>query len=203
MERMVAAGYDPREAPRVFELLRDDHGDGRRLEDFFFGNHPQLDERIANTRELLKTHPPSPAGVLAANAGDFVRRTRTMVRENASLDIRAGRFGLAKAQLDRVLRLAPEDPTTHLYVGDLYRLQAQRAKNPADEPLLLGQAREAYERAAQLDATFPDPFRQLGLLYYQSKDPEKAMAAFRTYLELKPDAPDARRIKEYLVELGR
>src|SRR5439155_1663232 len=31
LERMVAAGYDPREAPRVFELLRDDHGDGSRL----------------------------------------------------------------------------------------------------------------------------------------------------------------------------
>ncbi len=204
LKRMVAAGYDPREAPRVFELLRDDHGDGSRLEDFFFGNHPRLDERIANTRELLKTHPPPPdASVLAANVEDFALRTRTVVRENAALDIRAGRFGLAKAQLDRVLRLAPEDPTTHLSVGDLYRLQAQRAKNPADKPLLLGQAREAYERAAQLDATFPDPFRQLGLLYYQSKDPEKAMAAFRAYLGLKPDAPDARRIKEYLVELER
>src|SRR6266700_2936878 len=204
LERMVAAGYDPREAPRVFELLRDDHGDGSRLEDFFFGNHPRLDERIANTRELLKTHPPPPdASVLAANVEDFALRTRTVVRENAALDIRAGRFGLAKAQLDRVLRLAPEDPTTHLYVGDLYRLQAQRAKNPADKPLLLGQAREAYERAAQLDATFPDPFRQLGLLYYQSKDPEKAMAPFRTYLGLKPHAPEARRIKEYLVELER
>src|SRR5436309_5232982 len=139
LERMVAAGYDPREAPRVFELLRDDHGDGSRLEDFFFGNHPRLDERIANTRELLETHPPPPdASVLAANVEDFALRTRTVVRENAALDIRAGRFGLAKAQLDRVLRLAP-DPTTHLYVGDLYRLQAQRAKNPADKPLLLGQ----------------------------------------------------------------
>jgi predicted Zn-dependent protease len=203
MERMVAAGYDPREAPRVFELLRDDHGDGGRLENFFFGNHPQLDERIANTRELLKTHPrPRDAGALAASAEDFTLRTRTVVRENAALDIRAGRFGLAKAQLDRVLSLAPRDPTTHLYFGDLYRLQAQRA-NAADKPLLLGQAREAYERAAQLDATFPDPFRQLGLLYYQSKDPEKAKGAFRTYLGLKPDAPDARRIKEYLVELER
>jgi beta-barrel assembly-enhancing protease len=203
MERMVAAGYDPREAPRVFELLRDDHGDGGRLENFFFGNHPQLDERIANTRELLKTHPrPRDAGALAASAEDFTLRTRTVVRENAALDIRAGRFGLAKAQLDRVLSLAPRDPTTHLYFGDLYRLQAQRA-NAADKPLLLGQAREAYERAAQLDATFPDPFRQLGLLYYQSKDPEKAKGAFRTYLSLKPDAPDARRIKEYLVELER
>ena len=210
LERMVAAGYDPREAPRAFELFKDGHGDGSRLENFLFGKHPQLDERIASTRELLKAHArPPDASALTANAEDFALRTRTVVRENAALDIRAGRFGLARGQLDRVLPLAPKDPITHLYFGDLYRLQAQagpgrraRAKNLAD-PLLLGLAREAYERAAQLDATFPDPFRQLGLLYYQSKDPEKAMAAFRVYLGLKPDAPDARRIKEYLVELER
>src|SRR5262249_40831649 len=54
MDRMVKAGYDPREAPRVFALLKDDHGDGSKLENFFFGNHPRLDERITNTEELLK-----------------------------------------------------------------------------------------------------------------------------------------------------
>jgi len=204
MERMVAAGYDPAEAPRVFELLKDDHGDGSKLENFFFGNHPRLDERIANTQELLKT---TYAGAEAAggvrNTEEFAMRTRTVVRENAALDIRAGRFGLAKAQLDRVLPLAPKDPTTYLYYGDLYRLQAQRAKNPADKPALVAQALQAYDRAATLDPTYPDPFRQMGFLYYQSKQPEKSKEAFRKYLALKPDAPDARRIKEYLVELDR
>ena len=42
-----------------------------------------------------------------------------------------------------------------------------------------------------------------GFLYYQSKDTDKAKEAFRRYLALKADAPDARRIKEYLVELER
>jgi predicted Zn-dependent protease len=204
MERMVKAGYDPREAPRVFALLKDDHGDGSKLENFFFGNHPRLDERIANTQELLNTKYATvdTAGVVR-NTDEFAMRTRTVVRENAALDIRAGRFGLAKAQLDRVLPLAPKDPTTYLYYGDLYRLQAQRAKNPADKPALVAQALEAYERAASLDPTYPDPFRQLGFLYYQSKNPEKAKEAFRRYLALKSDAPDARRIKEYLIELDR
>src|SRR6266545_1067790 len=202
MDRMVKAGYDPREAPRVFALLKDDHGDGSKLENFFFGNHPRLDERIANTQELLKTKYANvdPADAVANN-DEFAMRTRTVVRENAALDIRAGRFGLAKAQLDRVLPLAPKDPTTHLYYGDLYRLQAQRARNPFDKPMLVAQALQAYEKAAELDATFPDPFRQMGFLYYQSRQSDKAKEAFRKYLALKPDAPDSRRIKEYLVEL--
>ncbi len=204
MERMVKAGYDPAEAPRVFQLLKDDHGDGSKLENFFFGNHPRLDERIANTQDLLKTKvaaAETAGGV--RNTDEFAMRTRTVVRENAALDIRAGRFGLAKAQLDRVLPLAPKDPTTHLYYGDLYRLQAQRAKNPADKSALVAQAFQAYDRAAALDPTYPDPFRQMGFLYYQSKQTEKSKEAFRKYLSLKPDAPDARRIKEYLVELER
>jgi len=204
MDRMVKAGYDPREAPRVFALLKNDHGDGSKLENFFFGNHPRLDERIANTQELLKTkYANVDTGDAVANNDEFAMRTRTVVRENAALDIRAGRFGLAKAQLDRVLPLAPKDPTTHLYYGDLYRLQAQRARNPFDKPMLVAQALQAYEKAAELDATFPDPFRQMGFLYYQSRQNDKAKEAFRKYLALKPDAPDSRRIKEYLVELER
>jgi len=204
MERMVKAGYDPREAPRVFALLKDDHGDGTKLENFFFGNHPRLDDRIATTQELLKTrYATTNLADAVLNTDEFAMRTRTVVRENAALDIRAGRFGLAKAQLDRVLPLAPKDPTTHLYYGDLYRLQAQRAKNPYDKPLLVAQALEAYEQAAALDAAFPDPFRQMGFLYYQSRQNDKAKEAFRKYLALKPDAPDSRRIKEYLVELDR
>jgi predicted Zn-dependent protease len=204
MERMVKAGYDPREAPRVYALLKDDHGDGSKLENFFFGNHPRLDERIANTQELLKTkYTNADAADVVQNTDEFAMRTRTVVRENAALDIRAGRFGLAKAQLDRVLALAPKDPTTHLYYGDLYRLQAQRAKNPFDKPMLVAQALQSYEQAAALDATFPDPFRQMGFLYYQSRQNDKAKEAFRKYLALKPDATDSRRIKEYLVELDR
>src|SRR5712692_10426792 len=77
LERMMAAGYDPREAPRVFELLKNDHGDGSRLENFFFGNHPRLDERIASTRELLKSQPAATGttSALALNAEEFMLRT--------------------------------------------------------------------------------------------------------------------------------
>jgi regulator of sirC expression with transglutaminase-like and TPR domain len=41
------------------------------------------------------------------------------------------------------------------------------------------------------------------LLHYQQKDSASAKAAFQRYLELKPDASDAKRIKEYLLELDR
>jgi tetratricopeptide (TPR) repeat protein len=126
-----------------------------------------------------------------------------VAREHAAEDIRAWRFGPAKEELDRVLAVTPNDPVAHLYYGELCRLEAQHAGRPEDRTPLLEQARQAYERAAALDPAYPDPFRQLGFLYYQSGNTEKAKDAFRKYLALKPDAPDARRVTEYLEALDR
>ena len=203
MSRMVEAGYDPREAPRLFALLGEDRGDSTRLETFF-GNQGRLQERIASTQELLSTRYASlDTGRLVRDTEQFPLIMRVVVRDNALLDIHAGRFKLARAQLDRVLAQAPTDPVTHLCYGDLYRLQSQRARHLEDAPPLLARAREEYERAAALDPAYADPFRQLGLLYYQARDSGKAGEAFRRYLALRPGAPDAARIREYLVELSR
>ncbi|MBI4636676.1 MAG: tetratricopeptide repeat protein [Candidatus Rokubacteria bacterium] len=205
MDRLVRAGYDPKEAPKVFELLKKESGDRGPIETFFFGSHPRLEERIESTRQLLSTTYAAAAAApdTIKNTEDFDLRMRTVIRENALLDIRAGRFKLAQEQLDRVLAITPRDPIAQLYYGDLHRLQAQRARSAEDKVDQARKAIERYERAAELDSSFPDPFRQLGLLYYQQKDSARAKAAFEKYLALKPDAPDARRIREYLLELDR
>jgi predicted Zn-dependent protease len=205
LARMVKAGYDPKQAPRVFELLKKDGGDPSRLENFFFGNHPRLDERIETTGHFLRTRYAAEAQEPSriVDTPEFGLRIRTVVRENAALDIRAGRFNLARTQLDRVLALTPRDPIAHLYYGDLYRIQAQRARALPDKETLVRQAIDQYTQAAALDPKYPDPFRQLGFLYYQQNERGRAREAFQAYLALKPDASDARRIKEYLLELDR
>jgi predicted Zn-dependent protease len=205
LARMVKAGYDPKQAPRVFELLKKDGGDPSRLENFFFGNHPRLDERIETTSHFLQSRygaeVQEPARIV--DTPEFGLRIRTVVRENAALDIRAGRFNLARSQLDRVLALTPRDPIAHLYYGDLHRIQAQRARALTDKEAFVRQAILEYTEAAALDPTYPDPYRQLGFLYYQQNERGRAREVFQKYLALKPDASDARRIKEYLLELDR
>lgn len=205
LDRMVRAGYDPKEAPKVFALLKDSSGDRGSLETFFFGSHPRLQERIEITQDLVRTKYAAAAGSssVVVNSDEFELRMRTVVRDNARMDIAAGRFPLAQKQLDRVLAITPKDPVTHLYYGDLYRLQAQRAKSTLDKAELAHKAMESYRRSVQLDPQAPEPHRQLGLLYYQQRLPDRAREAFSQYLALKPDAPDAKRIKEYIVELDR
>src|SRR5947209_12681876 len=97
MEKLVRAGYDPKEAPKVFQLLQAESKDRGSLETFFFGSHPKLQERIDTTTELVNTRYAAAAAAPDAvkTTEEFGLRMRTVVRENALLDIRAGRFRLA------------------------------------------------------------------------------------------------------------
>jgi tetratricopeptide (TPR) repeat protein len=203
MDRLVRVGYDPKEASRAFDALRRDLGNRGSLEIFYFGRREQLAERVATTTELLQTYFATAAAApgTVRTTDEWRLRMPVVVRENARLDIQAGRFALAADQLDRVLAVAPRDPVAQLYYGDLYRLRSQRTQSTAETADWARQAIDRYESAVRLDAAYAEPFRQLGLLYYQQQEIAQARAAFRQYLALKPDAPDAERVAEYLAEL--
>jgi len=205
MAAVVRAGYDPKESVKVFKLLRDEAAGRGPLEAFFFGNAARLQERHDSFQQLLlkQYREEAKRTDLVKTTEGFDERLRVLVRENAALDTQAGRFSLARRQLDRVLKATPNDAIAHLYDGELHRLQSQRAKSAAERDTEVRLARESYEQSVALDPAYPDPFRQLGLLYYQQKDPARARAAFERYLALKPDAADAKRVREYLVELER
>ena len=103
MAKLVSAGYDPNEAPKVFELLKKDSKDRGSLETFFFGSHPRLQERIDVTRKLVETEYASAAVARssAKDTEDFRLRTRTVVRENALLDLDARRIKEYMVELNR------------------------------------------------------------------------------------------------------
>src|SRR5437867_1272207 len=104
MEKLVRAGYDPNEAPKVFQLLLSESKDRGSLETFFFGSHPRLQDRIESTTELVNTRYAAAAAAAdtVKTSEEFALRMRPVVRENALPDIRAGRFKLAEAPRDRV-----------------------------------------------------------------------------------------------------
>jgi beta-barrel assembly-enhancing protease len=193
--RLAAAGYDPREAAGTFErLVADSHERSGLQEIFFYGNPQHM-----STRALPEA---TPTGVTARpEAGEFARVMRSVARDNAALDLRAGRFELARRQLDRALAADPDDPIAHLLYGDLLRLASQRAADGARSEGVR-QAAERYRRAAELDPGYAEPFRQLGLLYYQEGDVAGTRAAFERYLAVKPTAADAPRVREYLAILA-
>ena len=202
LERAVASGYDPNQAPRVFEILKDDRGDDRKMEVFFFGSHPRLDERIADMKELLSTRYSGVGGAeRTTDTHDFRMRMRVLVRDDAAENLRLGRLGGAEAEIGRVLDLTPNDPVAHYLTGQIAEKRAADAKDRAVIDRQLDKAVEAYEEASRLDPHYADPYRALGIIRYKAGDKDGALKAFHRYLELRPDAPDAQQIRDYVLEL--
>lgn len=197
MGLLVKAGYDPHEAPKVHQLLLETYGDPSKIENFFFGNHSRNQERIANYEELLRTTygQATTDPTLMKNTETFERRMRVVVRENAFLDIEAGRYNTARAALDRVIRIQPDDAKAHYYLGELYR---RRAKGLDDLELAI----KAYEQALSYAPDLGEAYKGLGLTQYKAGKKALARKAFERYLELNPDSKDKQQIREYLIELG-
>lgn len=195
LARMVDAGYDPREAPKLFAHLKEWVEDEEEKEPFFFGTHPRLAERMDSYEQLL-------AGEFEAAAerggrlgeAEFLAQTRVLVLENSVLDLQAGRFVQAQKGLRRYLTSSPDDVHAYHYLAESYRRQ--------NNPELFGEAIQHYQKAIDLDPTFADPYRGLGTLYYQQGDRAKAQEAFRQYLVLAPAAEDELFIEGLLKELA-
>lgn len=114
-----------------------------------------------------------------------------------------GRLKLAEAELAQVAEWMPEDPEARFLGGRLKLAQAAAEKDEAVEDRLRGEAAEAFREAIQLDPDRPLPHRELGLLLYGEGELEEACAAFRRYGELAPDAEDAGRFRDYVLEIER
>lgn len=212
--KMAEAGFDTREAPKIYKALLQDHGDPGKVEAFFFGSHPRLEERIANAQAWVTAHPApaAPAALSAdapepaASAGgpeDFTRRMRPVIRDDARLNIEMGRYELAEDELKRAIELMPSDAEARFQLGRLKLKKAEGEKDPAALEKLRGEAAAAFDEAIRLDPARPAPYRERGLIAYRAHDYAAACAAFRKYVELDPKADDAQSLRDYLLELQR
>ena len=107
----------------------------------------------------------------------------------------AKRYAEAQKVLQKAIELAPNDASVHFNLAVVYRRQTE--KNPD----LIPQAITEYERATGLDPAHADAWFDLGLMYKQDHQNDKAIAAFNKYLELNK-GKDARAQKRVDDELG-
>jgi predicted Zn-dependent protease len=191
--RMAAAGYDVREAPKVYQALLDESlnngGEPRRAEAFFFSSHPRLRERQAAAGSYLARHPEAATAEVARDA-DFGRHLQPVVREDARLNLEQGRLKLADAELTKARAWRPDDPETQFLKGRLRLAQSLREARPEERGRLERAAEDAFRKAIELDASLPGPHRELGLLLYRQHDHRGACTQLRRYLRLDPDAPE-------------
>jgi len=185
---VVNAGYDAREAPKLFAHLQEQLREEKQSEPFFFGTHPALDARIENYRARIEAQGlGKKAG--ATNAEAFLSHTRAAVYDNAVLDLRAGRFVAAERGARKFAALDPGSPRGPYLFGEIAR---QRSDGEWDAAL------DDYRRAVALDARYPDPYRAIGLILYKRDEKSAAREAFEKYLSLSPAATDRGYIEAYI-----
>lgn len=201
LAKMVAKGYDPSQAPQLFALLLKERPDAGKMERFFFSSHPANEERQRTAEELVGTRYAAQAKAGGkVSSPQFDTRRRIAVREDARLNLEAGRLDLAAEELEQALAAAPRDPVALTLKGDLERRRAANApekdRRPAEDRAL-----DAYSKAAQADPTYAPPHRELGLIFLKRGEKERAREHLERYLTLAPQAPDARVVRDYLSEL--
>jgi predicted Zn-dependent protease len=210
---MAGDGYDPREAPRVWDTFTDVYGDESRMENFFWSNHSTNDVRKSNLREEIRIHYGKESGGgegAPADAGPSTppakRKIRTLeyqnvmlgvTRSNAIQDFEIERYTLAEKGFDRVLRRRPGDSVSWHYKGRIY------LETIEDEEDARSRALAAYLKSISLDAGYADVHRDLGLLYAEMERGADARSHLQQYLNLAPgDAGDRKEVEKAIRKIS-
>lgn len=194
------AGFDPHEAPRVYEILQEERGESRDAEVFFFGSHPRLKQRTKNARAWLAANPTTPP-VEASDRSRFDHRIRPVIRDDARLNLEAGRLHLAQQQLALALSMMPDDPETHYLFARLLTAEAEHANDPEDRVGLMEEARAALFETLRLEPDHTAAHLEIARIAYEQERWEEACAGFRRFCELQPDSEERDRVLGDLLEL--
>ena len=185
--RLLQAGYDVHEAPKVFEhLAREVKAEDIR-EPFFFSTHPKLKDRLDNMTRL---------SAKAVGGGDGAQREEySRIMQQARADTLESMLSMGRAKqalivLENEASVRELPPQASYWRGEAYR----RRGEPGD----MQKAEAAYRSAIQAAPAFAPSYRALGIVLL--KDGRKAEAAsnFQRYLELAPQAADRKYVESYL-----
>ncbi len=194
LQLMAKAGYDPGEALKLFEHLKQEVDTEKLEEPFFFATHPQLQKRIENCKKFLEElRQPEMQGI--KNKEVFLHKIHQVLLYNASLDLKAGRFRAAHRGAEKYLTIRKDDPKAYFLVGEILRQRGEAEDG--------SKAKDSYEKAIALDPSDPDPYKAIGLIYFKEGEWVLAKSSFESSLALSPHMHDRAYIQEYLEECNK
>ena len=176
-QRLVAAGYAPRESVKTFQHLQAEIKAADVKEPFFFASHPKLQERIDNFTELTQHADNGETGYER-----FVETTAALRLASLERDLAAYRYKQVILMLTTPEARREYPPEASYYLGEAYRLRNETGDAE--------RAETEFKRALEGSPRFAPTHRALAYLYYKRGDKSAATPLFRRYLELTPDASD-------------
>lgn len=192
-ELMAKAGYDPAEAPKIWQALineRDASDDPKQF--IFFATHPSTEERVETLKALAAAAPATRRGT-DLGADRYASVTRPYLSEWLRDDLRNRKLAGSEVMLKRLIENRGERPELQYFLGELYRLRG--GEGDADRAV------ESYTLALSQPGVPAEAYRSLGLVHWREGRTADARAAFEAYLRAAPEASDHAMVKSYLDQL--
>lgn len=189
LDLTAKANYDARETLKLFDHLKQEiEAEGDR-EPFFFGTHPNVEQRIDNASKWLAERT-TDTDKKIKNTEEFQHRIQEVVLTNVRLDLSLGRFEIARKTVENYLRTRPDDARAYFLYGEILR---QR-----DRPDDAKTAAEYFRKSIALDPSLPGPHKAMGLILYKEGEMRLAKKYFESCLRLSPNDSDSAYIRRYL-----
>jgi predicted Zn-dependent protease len=194
---MVDAGYDPYEAPVVWQRFNEHVQDQNAAANWFFSDHSTHKARISNLTQEINAHYREGFDRSSVKTYEerYLKMTEPLRRRTAIQDVYRQEYKNAAKYFSQSLEKNPNDAEAHLFMGKI--LLETGGSAAADRAL------EAFKTAARLEPKYPDPYREMGVLYYRVEDHRAAVQAFETYLQMRPNAPEEQEIRAYFAKVRR
>lgn len=188
------AGYDPREASKVWDALIKETEARKGIHGYsiFNATHPQPEER----REVLKALAETAIAKLRnGDPGDtgrdrFLEAVLPIRAKLLRDEIRMGRFDQTKVLFESLLEDGANPAEIHYFTGELYRLR----RNDGDQE----KAVEAYQKALDIGDPPAEAYRALGLIHRKLGNKNRSATYLSRYIQLAPNAKDRSMIEEML-----
>jgi predicted Zn-dependent protease len=189
---MVEAGYDYMEAPEVWRVFGKYTQDQSKVSNFFFSNHSTHAARIKNLTKAINADYRGQVQTAKLKTGeDEYRKTaERLTQQNAMKDYQNQEYARAGRGLAAAVERNPNDATAHYNLGRV--LWAEGGTRNAERVL------DAFVAAIQIEPTMAPAWRDLGVVFYELRDINRATKAFEQYLQLAPNAPDAGKFRAFV-----
>ena len=192
---IAQAGYDPSEGAKMFEGMVEG-ADKDEKWNFFYSDHPKMESRVRCCKQLLSRLPPA----LVAQAKDMGRdryldKTIALIHQEVRHHVAQGKYVVAEKTLTYLADARPTDATTFALLGDLYRARAGLGDGP--------KAKEAYQKALEVDNRRPDAHKGLGYALARDGDKAPAVEHLNAFLQLSPTAADVPYVRDYVSRLSQ
>ena len=189
LDALIKAGYDPDEAPKVWEnIIKEMELGENKKPPAFLASHPNPKERIKNLEQQTKRYPKIERKKNKENLKKIIQPylkkwIRNEIRVNNKIEQTEFVFSKVFNDTNNLYLLK-------FYQGEIYRLKKDEEKNK--------KAIKLYRDSIKENKDFPDAYRELGLLLLKENKNNEAKEKLKKYVDLAPNAKDVEIVKSYI-----